>query len=508
MRKPSFCGFVLLAFTLLAACEVFTPGDGGPPSELWIEDTGVVLQPGETLRLTAMARESDETLRSPPERFLPRGAIRWWSEDDSVVRISDTGAAEAVGLGSTTVWIEAGSKRDSATVAVRDPDDPPHYRWKEVAVGEHHVCALTQAGEPYCWGDDYYGRLGRGGLDQWRRWTAHRLPQRVAGEQRFVELVAGARQTCGRTAGNEVYCWGDASTGGIGRGSPNPMAVSSPQRIDGNPEIVQLSSGYTHVSGLTSDGQVLTWGNNFTGQVGDGTHGVVNFRFSPTAAETEARFSSVGAGNDHTCALTEHGEVWCWGRNDGPIILSEEPMHPEVFPVPVLHGDLRFTQIAAGERNTCALVDNGQLYCWGGNHFRHAGAPGAEFLLEPTRVEDAPSFTRIKAASYHACGVDPDGNAFCWGGNGMGELGIEGTLDERCDVSTSSWCTATPTLVRGGHRWAHLDLMGNHPRAPTTCGVTTEGALYCWGSNWDGKLGIGRPDVESSQVPVRVADPL
>lgn len=505
MRLPT-CTLVLIL--VLAACDSFTPDPGDQVAQMWIENTAVILNPDDALQLTAMGRETDNSAALALEELAP-GGVRWWSDDREVVRISDDGTAEAVGPGATTVWVEGGGRLDSATVAVRDPGEEPRHRWKAVAVGENHVCALTEAGVAYCWGSDYYGRLGRGGFDDWRRWTAHHLPQRVAGEARFVELVAGARQTCGRTAGNSIYCWGDATTGGVGRGSGTPHAVSSPQRIAGDPQIVQLSSGYTHVAGLTDDGRVLSFGNNFSGQVGDGTFGIENFRFSPTAAETEMRFASVGAGNDHTCALTGGGNVWCWGRNDVPIILSEEPMHPEVFPVPIVQGEVRFERITGGEKNTCALDPEGVLYCWGGNEFRHAGASDAEpFLYEPRRVEGAPRFERIRAANNYACGITAEAEAFCWGRNGLGELGIEETLEDRCLEIDQIPCTSVPMRVQGGHRWAELDLMGNHPNHPTTCGVTTDGALYCWGSNVDGKLGIGRPDVERTAVPQRVLDPL
>jgi len=90
----------------------------------------------------------------------------------------------------------------------------------------------------------------------------------------------------------------------------------------------------------------------------------------------------------------------------------------------------------------------------------------------------------------------------------MGKLGVEGALDERCGLTTLSWCTPALTLASGGHRWAHLNLRGNHPTPATTCGVTAERRALLLGLQLARQLDLGRPDVDSIPVPVRVPDPL
>jgi alpha-tubulin suppressor-like RCC1 family protein len=505
-----------MALLLLPACDTLLPGSRGPLQGLWMEATGVVLAPGETIRLRALAEARGGSLKLPPESLLPAEDIRWWADDGRVLRTVDDGTVEASALGRTTVWVEAGNLRDSATVVVRDPEEEPSYRWKAVAVGESHVCALTIGGVPYCWGVDFNGLLGRGGTGNWRNWTSHLVPQRVAGDHRFVEIVAGDSHTCARKASNEVYCWGNSYLGATGQGHPEPQAISSPHRVAGNPRLARISSQWGTASALTPEGQVISWGKNYTGQIGDGIYGIANFRFSPTPAKTDERFVELATGNDHVCALTGEGRTWCWGRNEFPIIPSAEPRHPEAVPVPIEQGDVRFQRVAAGVFNTCALDENGTLYCWGGNSAKQAGHPDGLFVELPLQVLTAPSFTVIEASGYHACGITDAGEAFCWGGNARGQLGTASVVADECGELTPTACSATPLPVAGGQRWAHIMMGGTHHLTPSTCGVTTEGGLYCWGSNWRGKLGTGDPGVggrpdpppHTSPIPVRVQDPV
>ena len=155
--------------------------------------------------------------------------------------------------------------------------------------------------------------------------------------------------------------------------------------------------------------------------------------------------------------------------------------------------------IAVGAAHTCALRD-GTAWCWGSNDMRQAGlASGAQSYL-PVAVPGR-TFASATTGSVHTCGVEADGEAYCWGSNEHGQLGTQPAVLPWCPVGVgySVACTAAPTRVAGAQAWRQLDAGAAH-----TCGVTTAGAAYCWGSSDFGALGTAQPDSVCGEVTVGI----
>jgi alpha-tubulin suppressor-like RCC1 family protein len=152
-------------------------------------------------------------------------------------------------------------------------------------------------------------------------------------------------------------------------------------------------------------------------------------------------------------------------------------------------GDHQFSDIAAGSSFTCAIDMVGEAFCWGGGQRGQLGA-GAffDFAYEPQSVAGAHRFISVVAGKEHACGIDDLGAAWCWGDNSYGQLGD----------STVNYASV-PVRVAGDHVFKQL---GAGAESNTTCGVTTDGAAFCWGFNGRGPLahGVANP----SSVPVKV----
>lgn len=137
---------------------------------------------------------------------------------------------------------------------------------------------------------------------------------------------------------------------------------------------------------------------------------------------------------------------------------------------------------SAGLSHSCAVASDGQAYCWGANHRGQLGNGTAGGTFDtPQLVAGGLSWQAVEAGRVFTCGLTTDGQMYCWGSNTFGELGI-GTRD----FSTHP----VPELVTGGHTFRSLASLGTTD-SPNTCGVTTGGDMYCWGSNASGQLGIG-----------------
>ena len=153
---------------------------------------------------------------------------------------------------------------------------------------------------------------------------------------------------------------------------------------------------------------------------------------------------------------------------------------------------VRFASIVAGGDHTCALSETGQAFCWGVDDFGQLGVGGAAQKCAPPfngliskerrRCSTSPRavagdlrFRSLSAGPEHTCGITVDSLAYCWGNNLDGELGTSGLVD-RCTKYIPAECSLVPVAVSGGHQFISVSAAGG-----TTCALTGDGALYCWG---------------------------
>ncbi len=390
-----------------------------------------------------------------------------------------------------------------------------------VVAGEQHSCAL-QGGGIMCWGNNQQGQLGNGLV--FEHWTPVQVAGLPAGSE-ILAVTAGHAYTCALSDGG-VLCWGwNMGTGmltrdfqpayvmGLGPGSDvtavaagtvhtcaivaggvkcwgynqfgqlgddTKLDRSAPADVVGlrpGSNVILISAGNEHTCAARGDGQVLCWGRNANGQLGDGT---TADRWAPvgvTGLGPGSGAIALSAGNRHTCAVTAVG-ARCWGYNYFGQ-LGDGSMTPHLTPVAVSGLDARsgVTAISAGNIHTCAQVAGGAK-CWGDNYYGQLGDGTDHDRVIPVDVAGlgaSSSVTHIGAAEYHSCAVVA-GGVKCWGYNYGGRLG-DGTNVDRF----------TPVDVVGldaGSGATDMAVGDNH-----SCAVVT-GELWCWGSNYFGQLGI------------------
>ena len=239
----------------------------------------------------------------------------------------------------------------------------------------------------------------------------------------------------------------------------------------------QISAGFNHSCGVTTDNRAYCWGSDSAGQLGDG---LTTDRGRPTLVAGGLRFLEVYAGYAHSCGITTTNRAYCWGGN-ATGQLGDGTTADRHQPVAVANGS--FVQIRAGYRHTCAVNASNVAFCWGDNTWGQLGDNSKTRRLKPVRVAGGLTFLRLTTGAMHSCGIGTDRHGYCWGHNGHGELG-DGTVATRLK----------PAAVLGGRSWRQIwagtTLLPKFT-ASHTCGITTDKHPFCWGDNRHGQLGAG-----------------
>jgi len=197
---------------------------------------------------------------------------------------------------------------------------------------------------------------------------------------------------------------------------------------------------------------------------------------------------SISTGMFHTCALTSSGAVKCWGDNEKGELGNGTNTDSNV-PVNTSGLGSGIKTISAGLSHTCALTSSGAVKCWGNNEKGGLGNGTNTSSNVPVNVSGLGSgISAISAGGRHTCALASSGAVKCWGDNEKGELGNGTNTDSNVPVNVSGLGTGIRAISAGGMH---------------TCALTSSGAVKCWGSNENGRLGNGTNT--DSNVPVNVS---
>lgn len=248
---------------------------------------------------------------------------------------------------------------------------------------------------------------------------------------------------------------------------------------DAEAEVTAISAGSGVSCALKSDGTAWCWGYNQTGSLGDGSTTPRGFP-GPVTMPDATRFTEIGVGEFHVCALDTDGTPWCWGRNRQRQ-LGDGTREDRAVPARAgLPPGMTFSAISVGGYHTCGLATDRSVWCWGYNASAQAGA-GRERLTSLAKVPLPTSLAvvEIAAGGYHTCALAADGATWCWGSNSWGQLGdgAPGQYRRRPYVRVRPVEVNMPQ----GVRFSHITAYGGGGGNEHTCALTSEGAAWCWG---------------------------
>jgi Regulator of chromosome condensation (RCC1) repeat len=248
--------------------------------------------------------------------------------------------------------------------------------------------------------------------------------------------------------------------------------------IAGDPGVVQvapstLALGDSHTCAITAVGGVKCWGYNRYGQLGNGTKAAENLVPLPVTGITSDAVS-LSAGTSNTCALLKDKTVKCWGYD---LVLDQTTDAAKKLTPEAVAGLSGVAQIASGNFHSCALLGTGSIKCWGYNKYGQLGNGGtSEVEAMPVDVKGITDAVRIGLGAFHSCAIVKDGTVKCWGRNNELQAGAAAVSDSVTTPTTVAGATGALTLSAGG---------------AYSCALTNDGAK-CWGSDASGLLGDGK----------------
>jgi uncharacterized protein YjdB len=507
-----------------AASLNFTTGTTmqGPVASVRIFPDSIGMQVGSQVQLIAVARDSQGTL-------LEGFSTSWSSGNDSVVSVSTTGLATGLAPGYTFITATAEGQIGATTISVSAVLVPIGYvtvtpESTRIAIGDSLVLSVDMrdtAGQsvspprPIAWSSSNpavatvapsYSRTGlvRGianGIVQIvatvesksdTAFVAVGPPGAIVGLvlspdtistvlRASVQLSAFARDDQGfltRVDSTQV-AWVSSDTTvatvsssglltGVRAGSTSVTAAWTGHQNSAPATVVSLS--FTDIRakwqtcGLTPGGDAYCWGTGWSGELGTGKLGVA---LTPTKVVGGHTFKALSLFYNYSCGLDTTGAAYCWGLNatQGNTCTNISPGTCSATPV-ALAGGLVFTALSAGGWHTCGLTSGGAAYCW---------TLPQDWSKSPAAVPGGFSFTSISSGEAHTCALVATGAAYCWGLNYYGELGTGDTVTS----------LVNPRAVAGGLAFATLSVGDSH-----TCGLTSNGAMYCWGTPNSGSTSL------------------
>lgn len=390
----------------------------------------------------------------------------------------------------------------------------------------YSMCALTDAGLAYCWGNNSHGQLG---VSPAVKQSVHTPVQMTAAgsTNKFTEIVQAATTTCAiEQTTTKIFCWGENN------GDNKPAGSHLGTAVAGAGKYVKLAMDRNTACGLNATSRIQCWSANGLGQAGvaleadgtvkpagyDGAAGSMNIT---TAMYVPSAPVIIPAGQDKSdpgtftpvtlpgqwldvvigdqeqdfsksvvCGIKTNETVWCWGDNDhgqlgaGPTVKTDSEI-----PVP-LSTDRKFKSLAVSPESVCGVDTTNHVLCWGNNDYGQLGNGSAMASSDkPVEIDRNTTYqdSGLEAASGNKkwfCGLTTGpvsdsgrnlGEVKCWGRNSFGQM-----------ANSSTASVTTPLTIAGYPEVGEVAIGDHHACLADKDMVTT-----CWGRNTSGEAGTG-----------------
>tara|TARA_Y100000992_G_C21274531_1_gene499091 strand:+ start:1896 stop:5234 length:3339 start_codon:yes stop_codon:yes gene_type:complete len=337
------------------------------------------------------------------------------------------------------------------------------YSYSTLSSGGYTNCVITEDQRVVCWGSNDQGKRGLGGgIDNASVTPVGKAGPWVVGNLSggMVEVSSGGWSACSLKQTGEIWCWGGGEYGQLGSGNDlcqgSTGSLACQQAQNHPPVKVSLPLGRTAVSlsdanqghfcAILDNGDGICWGWNENGQLGDGT-------------------------------VCTGGSYWQDNSNPTPAGCNSKNGRytPAVIDDSNFPANSSFISISMGQRHSCGIIDNNDLYCWGQNNYGQLGIGLSDFQNYPTPQFVASNVIAVGTGDQHSCALYENQNVKCWGQNNMGQLG-----------TGDNYLYSSPQPINLS---TNILLISLESAYNSNCVITEEFETYCWGTNYFSQLG-------------------
>ncbi|CAN5835253.1 hypothetical protein BH11MYX4_BH11MYX4_35590 [soil metagenome] len=335
-----------------------------------------------------------------------------------------------------------------------------------VSPGFKFACRTSFDGQLRCFGVGLHGALGVGTVDDSKTLVA---PQ-VSGP--LLEHAAADYRSCAVLTNGAVQCWGENRQGILGIGQLGGDRMT--------PQNITLPFGARHIAlgpdqtlAVLQNGDLMGWGLNFDYQLGDGTQ---TPRYTPVKIPgLPKKAIAAASGFNASCAVLEDGQLMCWGLTGylpfDAAVVGDHVMQPRV----VAGLPDKAAAVSIGLTFGCARLEGGDVYCWGSNDSGQLGDGSTTDRVAPVRVKGLnDAAIALSLGGQSACALLASGVVRCWGANTSGQLGDPTKVPHSTPITVAAAANATAIGMGSGYG----------------CAGFADGSLKCWGAP---PLGVATP---------------
>lgn len=382
------------------------------------------------------------------------------------------GFGEVVGLrlegrGTVSAWgrDNRGQLGLGTTAARRfDPLTSPAFgEAVDAAIGLEHSLVLGEDGVLLASGENDLGQLGDGTEAP----SATPVEVALPGGVDVAAIAAGESHSLALLEDGRVFAWGENDFGQLGDGSEENRLT--PVEVDlsgfGSAPVDVFAANWSSYA-LLADGTFAGWGRNSGGQLGDGSE---EQQLTPVAADLsgfESGVASAAVGDDNVLAVLESGELVGWGANfTGQVGDGTEVNRPTAVPVDVSEFGSPVAEVSVGRDHSMALLEDGRVLTWGANTDLQLGSEAAGDRLEPELVPGIEDAVEIAATYATSTARRADGSVWAWGQAVLGQLGAGEGLTADTATPTEAGLEAADALAEGWSAKHMLALSFGEPPA-------------------------------------------
>ena len=355
--------------------------------------------------------------------------------------------------------------------------------WSQVSGGNFSIAAIKTDGTLWTWGRNDQGQLGTNDI------THRSSPvQTVAYGTNWSSVGCGYYLTAAIKTDGTLWTWGRNTNGGLGDNSITHR--SSPvQTISFGTNWSQVSAGGNHIAAIKTDSTLWTWGLNTSGQLGDNT---ITHRSSPVQTVAGGtNWSQVSCGYRITAAIKKDGTLWLWGINSAGG-LGDNTTTSRSSPVQTATLGTNWSSVSCNSFYTAAMKTDGTLWAWGQNQLGQLGnnlTNQSNYPVNPFAYGTSTNWSKLELKVSHAASIKSNGTLWCWGLGTSGQLADNTSTSKSIPVQEITYST----------NWSKASVGGTHTGA-----IKTDSTLWTWGAGTNGQLGDATIITKSSPVQTLV----